>query len=332
MRVLQHGVPDVDADHIRPGRPTGATGSDFGEQLRRAREAQGVTLEAVSDGTRIALRHLDALERSDLGALPAGPFGKGYVRAYAKHLGIDPEPILEAYRLRERQRGLGTAEDEHRLLEQLSHLVDPGAERKKSPARLPSHPGRVALALGLLGILGALGWFLARARAPQAAATPQPQPRREATEAIEPSVPRPLPTPTPTTVPAPGPAAAGRPQAPPPAVRLPTDALQVSDHGVGTGLVDHRLVGRADRFAEGTHVSFWTLVLGGQPGHVIRHVWLQEGRAVMRADLPIGGSHWRTYSRLLLPEGSAGTWTVEARTSDGRLLARDEFLCESVPR
>jgi hypothetical protein len=97
---------------------------------------------------------------------------------------------------------------------------------------------------------------------------------------------------------------------------------------VGTGVVDHRLVGRADRFTEGTGVSYWTLVLGGQAGHVIRHVWFQEGRAVMRADLPIRGPYWRTYSHLVLPGGSAGRWMVEARTSDGRLLARDEFLCE----
>jgi transcriptional regulator with XRE-family HTH domain len=309
-------VPDVDADHIRPGRPTGATGSDFGEQLRRTRAARGVTLEAVSDGTRIALRHLEALERSDLGALPSGPFGKGYVRAYAKFLGINPEPILEAYRLLEKQRGLGTAEDEHRLLEHLSHLVDPGTERKGGPALSPPRPGKVALAVVLLAVLAALGWFLVRARAPQAEATSQPLPAPEATETVE------------APPPAPGPAASGRPTAPAPAIRPPTDTLQVSDHGLGTDLVDHRLVGRADRFAEGTSVAFWTLVLGGQPGHVIRHVWFEEGRAVMRADLPIGGAHWRTYSRLLLPQGSAGRWTVEARTSDGRLLARDEFLCE----
>lgn len=317
------------ADRIRPGQPTGATGTAFGEQLRRAREARGITLEAVSERTRIALHHVEALERSDLAALPAGPFGKGYVRACAKLLGIDPEPILEAYRLRERQRGLGTAEDEHRLLEQLSRLVDPGTARKRSPAL---RPGRIALAFVLLLLLGALGWLLVRTRAPHAgAATPRPLPRREATAAVEPSVPRPVPTPAPTTVPTPGRAAAGR-LAGSPAVRLSTDALQITDHGVGTGLVNHQLVGRADRFPEGTQISFWTLVVGGQPGHVIRHVWFQDGRAVMRADLPIGGPYWRTYSRLLLPPGSAGPWAVEARTSDGRLLARDEFLCEAVPR
>ena len=162
-----------------------------------------------------------------------------------------------------------------------------------------------------------MGWFLIPVRVPQTtAASPPPQPPRPATETVE------------ASGPAPASAAADRTTARPPAAALPTDALQVSDHAVGTDLVDRRLVGRADRFPEGTRVAYWTLVLGGQPGHVIRHVWFQEERAVMRADLPIGGPHWRTYSRLLLPRGSAGRWTVEARTSDGRLLARDEFLCE----
>jgi transcriptional regulator with XRE-family HTH domain len=315
-------VAGVAVDRIRPVQTTGTTPrSAFGDLLRRAREARGVTLEAVSEQTRIARRHLEALERSDLAALPPGPFGKGYVRAYAKLLGIDSEPILQAYRLRERQQGLGTAEEEHRLLEQLAHLVDGSPEKKAHPALSPPWPGRIALVAVLLAVLGSVGWFVAGTRRPRTAATtPQPAPRPEPTEAVAASPPTPAPLP------------AVRPTAPPPPVPLPTNALEVSDHGVGTGLVDRQLVGRADRFAEGTHVAFWTLVLGGRPGHVIRHVWFQEGRAVMRADLPVGGPHWRTSSRLVLPRGSAGRWAVEARTSDGRLLARDDFLCESGAR
>jgi hypothetical protein len=96
---------------------------------------------------------------------------------------------------------------------------------------------------------------------------------------------------------------------------------------VGTGVESHRLVGRADRFVEGTTVYFWTRVLGGRPGEVIHHSWIYEGRVIMRADLEIGGSHWRTFSRRELPPGSAGRWATEARSPDGRILAREEFLC-----
>ncbi len=308
----------MSTDHTPPRDPTGlAKGDTFGDLLRRAREARGLALEGVADATRIARRHLDALERSDLDALPPGPFGKGYVRTYAKVLGIDPEPILEAYRVREKQRGLGTAEDERRMLEELSHLVGK-AEGKKRPALLSAQAGGLSLAIAL-GVLGALGWYLTRGRAPESSVATLPTPLPQASPEVG----------------APREREPGESRTPKRAVEasaLPTDALEIPDHGVGTGFDHHRLVGRADRFPVGTRVSFWTLVLGGQPGHVIRHVWFQEGRAVMRADLPIGGSHWRTHSRLLLPEGSAGRWAVEARTSDGRLLVRDEFLCESDGR
>jgi len=305
----------VSTGHVTPRDPTGfATGGAFGELLRRAREARELALDAVADTTRIARRHLEALERSDLDALPAGPFGKGYVRSYAKLLGIDPEPILEDYRVRERQRGLGTAEDERRLLKELSQLVREAEATKRSPL-LTARRASLALAL-VLGILGTLGWFLTRARARETSVATLPNrparasPEVEALREGKPAEPR-----TPK-------------RAVEAAAAPPTDALQVYEHGVGTGLAQRRLVGQADRFPAGTRVSFWNLVLGGQPGHVIRHVWFHEGRAVMRANLPIGGPHWRTYSRLLLPEGSAGRWAVEARTSDGRLLVRDEFFAD----
>ncbi len=333
----------VRADRIPPRKPAGLPKeSTFGERLRRAREARGVTLEAIADATRITRRHLDALERGDLDALPAGPFAKSYIQAYAKVLGIDPEPILDTYREREKQRGPEMAEGERRMLEELSHLVEHRATGKKRAA-LQVRTGILALAAIGLGILGALGWFLARARVPEPSAAISPPPSRRESPAVgalgglEPRESR-----TPgadVKPPVPRPAAAGAgvtaardATARTPTVVTPTGALEVPDHGVGSGLVDRRLVGRSDRFPEGTTVSFWTLVVGGQRGHVIRHVWFKEGRAVMKADLRIGGGHWRTYSRLRLPEGSSGRWAVEARTSDGRLLARDEFLCESAER
>lgn len=291
----------------------------FGELLRRAREARGFALDGVAAATRIARRYLEALERSDLDSLPAGPFGKGYIRSYAKLLGIDPEPILRDYRARERERGVGTADEERRTLEQLSRLVRSGDARRR-PLRVPTRSVSLVFALALvlaltlsLGILGMRGWILARSRVPERPASRTPEASLARAEA-PPEAPPPFSPPRTPAVAAPAPR---------------TDAIQVSAHGVGTGLVDRRLVGRADRFAPETVVSFWTLVVGGRPGHVIRHVWFQEERAVMRIDLPIGGPHWRTHSRLLLPANSAGRWTVEARTSDGRLLARDTFLCEA---
>lgn len=77
----------------------------FGDRLREAREARGVSVRAVATSTRITERYLHALERSDLEALPGGVFDKGYIKSYAQFLDIDPKPLLESYGIEERGRG-----------------------------------------------------------------------------------------------------------------------------------------------------------------------------------------------------------------------------------
>ena len=319
-----------------PVRPIGPPRvSAFGEPLRRKREALSLTLDSVADTTRIARHHLEALERSDLGALPSGPFGKGYLRTYAKLLGLDPEPILDAYRAMEQQRGVGSAEAELRMLDELSQLVERrGLEEKRPALRAGGRAGLLLTLGGLALAFGALGSYRigARVREPSLSTPPTPSMSPALSEQRPPVPERGLPE---RVVPLhrQEPPESRRHRAGVAASQPPTsDALEVSDQGVGTRLVDRWLVGQSDRFPEGTRVAFWTRVLGGQPGQVIRHVWFREGQAVMSADLPVGGPHWRTYSRLLLAQGSAGSWATEARTSDGRLLARQEFLCEAAGR
>jgi len=288
----------------------------FGDQLKQARRAQGVSLEAIAAETRIAVRHLAALERSDLESLPRGPFGKGFIRAYASFLQIDPEPILEACRDLERQQGLGPSESQRRTYEELSRFLGPRSEER---SRLFLSTWRAGAVVVLVGILGAVGWFVVGRDAPEAVSTsPRPvEPGASATKA------------PPEVTPREAPAAEEHSEAPATTVDPPTDGFQVSHSGVGTGVENRRLVGRADRFVEGTPVFFWTRVLGGEPGQVIRHFWIHEGREVEWAELAIGGSHWRTQSRFVLPEGSTGRWAAEARTTDGQVLAREEFLCIS---
>jgi cytoskeletal protein RodZ len=71
--------------------------SSFGETLRRERELRQISLREISEATKINLRYLDALERDDFRHLPGGVFNKGFVRAYAQFIGIDPEAMVTAY-------------------------------------------------------------------------------------------------------------------------------------------------------------------------------------------------------------------------------------------
>jgi hypothetical protein len=92
-------------------------------------------------------------------------------------------------------------------------------------------------------------------------------------------------------------------------------------------IIHHRLVGRKDKFPEGTVVWFWTNVLGGRRGDKIQHVWLHGGRSIAVTELGVNGAQWRTQSRQPLPMGSTGDWTVEARDPEGRVIARVGFTC-----
>lgn len=68
--------------------------SGFGERLRREREMRGVSLEEISDSTKIGTRSLKAIEDNEFDKLPGGIFNKGFVRAYSKFLGLDEDETV----------------------------------------------------------------------------------------------------------------------------------------------------------------------------------------------------------------------------------------------
>ena len=70
---------------------------DFGARMRRAREAQGVSLRQIAETTKLSVRALEALERNDISLLPGGIFSRAFVRAYAGEIGIDPEQTVREF-------------------------------------------------------------------------------------------------------------------------------------------------------------------------------------------------------------------------------------------
>ncbi len=71
----------------------------FGENLRREREMRGVSLEEISNATRIGTRFLQALENDDWESLPGGVFRRGFIRAVARYLGLNEDTLLAEYSL-----------------------------------------------------------------------------------------------------------------------------------------------------------------------------------------------------------------------------------------
>jgi cytoskeletal protein RodZ len=69
----------------------------FGEKLRLAREARGLTLEAIAQSTKIGASLLSSLERGDCSRWPGGVYSRAYVRSFAQAVGLDPKAISDEF-------------------------------------------------------------------------------------------------------------------------------------------------------------------------------------------------------------------------------------------
>ncbi|WP_200192393.1 RodZ domain-containing protein [Halorhodospira abdelmalekii] len=91
-----------------PQRAQGDTGSSrtdvngagpggAGVQLRHAREAQGLTVRAVAVSLNLAPAMVEALEAEAYEQLPPATYVRGYMRSYARLVGLSPEAVIAAY-------------------------------------------------------------------------------------------------------------------------------------------------------------------------------------------------------------------------------------------
>ena len=74
----------------------------FGRYLQAIRIERNIRLERVAEETRIALATLEAIESEDFGQLPPEVFLRGFLRAYAKAVGANPDEAVRRYDARRR--------------------------------------------------------------------------------------------------------------------------------------------------------------------------------------------------------------------------------------
>jgi len=70
----------------------------IGGELRAARRARKRSIDDISRATKIAPSVLRALEKDDFAAVPGGLFTRGFLRAYAREVGLDGEDLVRRYR------------------------------------------------------------------------------------------------------------------------------------------------------------------------------------------------------------------------------------------
>jgi cytoskeleton protein RodZ len=175
-----------------PTKGDGTVMGAFGDRLRREREMRGITLDEITESTKISRRHLEALEGEHFDQLPGGVFNKGFVRAYAHFLGIDEDQAVADYSTASHEQP--GSEDKFPL--EIHDEPNPDLNPRRS--RLPFAFAVAALA-GVL--VGYAFWVKSKPQTTEAAATTtKVLPGPSATGETDKAVAAPVPAATPAQV------------------------------------------------------------------------------------------------------------------------------------
>jgi cytoskeleton protein RodZ len=92
--VVSDQIPPTEDDQavVAPEAPL------LGALLQSAREQHGLSIDDISNRLRLSPRQIKALENDDFASLPEAMITRGFIRNYARLLGMDAEPLLQAYR------------------------------------------------------------------------------------------------------------------------------------------------------------------------------------------------------------------------------------------
>ncbi len=90
-------LPADDLARLRPIRVVLDETLALGPALRAARESLGLAIDDIAQATRIRSGYIANLEAFDIEALPARPFAIGYLRSYARALGVEPDAVVTRF-------------------------------------------------------------------------------------------------------------------------------------------------------------------------------------------------------------------------------------------
>ena len=90
----------METQSLRPipaGRTLPSAASSIGARLRRERELLGMSIEEIARATRIPVPSLERVEADRFDDLPGEVFVRGFLRSYAKSIGLDGDEIVAQY-------------------------------------------------------------------------------------------------------------------------------------------------------------------------------------------------------------------------------------------
>ena len=165
----------------KPSEPESAS---FGDWLRRQREMREISLRDIADRTKISLRYLQAMEDNRFDLLPAPIFAKGFLREYARYVGLSPDEVVNHYLAVQQPKVEDEAVKKDQTLsgQILSGQTFSGTNlshqkpHRHKPVRSWTYGLFLLLSvLVLVGLVAALAWYAEKRREePRADATPPP--------------------------------------------------------------------------------------------------------------------------------------------------------------
>lgn len=145
---LPDQVEAPEADALEPEPPAPAAPAP-GEQLRLERMRQGLSVADIAQRLKYAPRQVEALESGEHAALPGLTFERGFVRGYAKLLGIDAAPLVAEL---ERQADQGSGPT-------TVQLQSISAGQGQFPASVSSHVSAWPWLLAILIVVAGVGGY-----------------------------------------------------------------------------------------------------------------------------------------------------------------------------
>ncbi len=310
-----------------------------GKFLKRERETRSISLEQISNFTKIKEHHLKAIEEDRYELLPAVLYVKGYLTGYARYLALDPKDVVQQY-----EKYLKSLIPP----EPVKLEPEPPPKKKVKPWFLFSLAAVVVLSATCVIIYSAR-------RSPEkkleATSLPliSPSPAIQSENAVRPihqaQQNQPLNSPQgllkidaePLISPRPeGPVLPSTPaqaevvplryqlsgpeRATAAAAKEEMPALKVLEAGIGTGVgrdgVQQSLTGKCSALRSNNQRGYFFTRIKTQKEGKIAHIWLREGKEYHRIEIDVKPPAWSVYSYFTFRPQHAGNWKAEARDGD----------------
>jgi transcriptional regulator with XRE-family HTH domain len=274
-----------------------------GKYLRRERELRNLSIEEAANLTKIRGHLLTAIEEDRYEILPPGLYLRGFLMAYAKYLGLDPNDVLLRYK---------------KYLEELNISNEKPLEPKKlEPQKHALFPNRRATLYLLLAILFTVILFATCliTYIPQLSFPAVPGQKESMLARI------------PSRSHIPGEWTTQKSKKMEVEDSIVTD-LEVIKAETGTVIGQEgnylTLKGKSKEFTcNNQKIYLLTKIRTPERGR-ITHVWIWRGKEYYKNEIEVKAPEWSVYSYLTLRPHQSGDWKVEVRVGE-RVLASLSF-------